>query len=121
MICFASIVFKVFIIIPFIIIIMPLDGIVMPLHIIIMLLNSIIMPHNIIVMQPNILFMSLNPAITEKFFSEFWSDFSAYFPLRSLDMSSERKFFFAVTGSMLFRCNPICPFSTHRGACPQVS
>ncbi len=36
-------------------------------------------------------FMSLNPASTEKFFFEFWSDFSAYFPLRSLDMSSESK------------------------------
>ena len=31
------------------------------------------------------------PASTENFFSEFWSDFSVCFPLRPLDMRSERK------------------------------
>jgi hypothetical protein len=39
---------------------------------------------------------SLIPASTEKFFFEFWSDFSAYFPLRSLDMSYERKIFLSL-------------------------
>jgi hypothetical protein len=34
---------------------------------------------------------TFNPASTEKFFFEFWSKFSAYFPLRPLDMRSERK------------------------------
>ena len=53
----ASIVFRVFIIIPLIIIIMPLDSIIMPLHIIIMPLNSLIMPRNIIIMLLNIIFM----------------------------------------------------------------
>ena len=32
-----------------------------------------------------------NPASTETFFFEFWSDFSVCFPLRPLDMRSERK------------------------------
>ena len=50
----ASIVFRVFIIIPLIIIIMPHDSIIMPLQIIIMPLNSIIIPRNIIIMPHNI-------------------------------------------------------------------
>ncbi len=34
----------------------------------------------------------INPASTEKFFSEFWSNISVCFPLRPLYMRSERKF-----------------------------
>jgi hypothetical protein len=34
-----------------------------------------------------------NPASTEKFFLEFLSDFSVYYPTRPLDMRSERNFF----------------------------
>ena len=36
------------------------------------------------------------PASTEKFFSEFWSDFSVCFPLRPLDMRCERKIFLSI-------------------------
>jgi len=60
----ASIVFRVFIIIPHIIIIMPLDSIIMPLHIIIMPLNSIIMPRNIIIMLLNIIFCKASQPCT---------------------------------------------------------
>ncbi len=38
----------------------------------------------------------INPASTEKFFFEFWSDFLVCFPLRPLDMGSERKFFLSL-------------------------
>jgi hypothetical protein len=62
----------------------------------------------------------INPASTEKFFSEFWPNFSVCFSLRPLDMRSERKIFFVNTGSMIFRCDPICPFSTYRGTCHQL-
>jgi hypothetical protein len=37
-----------------------------------------------------------NPASTEKIFFEFSSDFSVCFPLRPLDMGSERKFFLSL-------------------------
>jgi hypothetical protein len=40
--------------------------------------------------------MIINPASTENFFSEFWSDFSVCFALRPLDMRSERKFFLSI-------------------------
>ncbi len=70
------------------------------------------------VLNPN--YSHNNPASTEKFFLEFWSDCSVCFPLRPMDMRSER-IFFVCTGSRLFRCDPICPFSTHRGTCRQLS
>jgi hypothetical protein len=35
----------------------------------------------------------LNPASTEKFFFEFWSDFEVCYSLRPIDMKSEKKNF----------------------------
>ncbi len=37
-----------------------------------------------------------NPASTEKFFFEFWTDFSICFPLRPLELRSERNFFLSL-------------------------
>jgi hypothetical protein len=48
-------------------------------------------------LEKNILLsLPLNPASTENFFFEFWSDFSVCSPFRPLDMRSERKFFLSI-------------------------
>ncbi len=51
------------------------------------------------------------------FFSNFGLIFQLMFPPETPGYEIRKKNFFVDSGSMLFRCDPICPFSTHRGTC----
>jgi hypothetical protein len=42
------------------------------------------------------------------------------FPHQTPGYEIRKKIFFVNTGSMIFRCDSICPFSTYRGTCHQL-